>query len=147
MTYFLEYVMYIYFGLCFGIEKQAQLNRHEVILKQCFLHVYSGWVFFPCSNFLFLRLLSVHFEWFACGALEKSQGFGSRSVFVAFKCWGGAILRVLFWNQNRLFWNVYHTSRADGKKMCQTTVGECPWTNEKLARCSPAVSETKIGTF
>lgn len=36
-----------------GMEKQAQVNRHEVILKKCFLHVYSGpfVCFFPCSNF------------------------------------------------------------------------------------------------
>lgn len=31
--------------------------------------------------------------------------------------------------------------------MCQTTVGECPWTNEKLVRRSLPIFQTKIGTF
>lgn len=72
----------VYFSFFFvWMEKQAQLNRHEMILKKCFLHVYSGSFFFPCSNFLFLWLLSVHFEWFACDALQKLQGFGESTSF------------------------------------------------------------------
>lgn len=48
---FLEYVMCIYFDLFFFIEKQAQVNRHEMILKKLFFFMYSG--YFSCSNFLF----------------------------------------------------------------------------------------------
>lgn len=46
---FLEYVMCIYFDLFF-IEKQAQVNRHEMILKKLFFFMYSG--YFSCSNFV-----------------------------------------------------------------------------------------------
>lgn len=35
-------LVFFCFVVVFGMEKQAQLNRHEVILKKCFLHVYSG---------------------------------------------------------------------------------------------------------
>lgn len=112
------------FGVCyvhlfwsfFFIEKQAQVNRHEMILKKLFFFMYSG--YFSCSNFLF-------YDSYPCISSDKNCRVLGPIVFLFFfvasrchpedvQCRSTVIIEILS----------LHFTFHELAKMCQTTIGD-----------------------
>lgn len=112
------------FGVCyvhlfwsfFFIEKQAQINRHEMILKKLFFFMYSG--YFSCSNFLF-------YDSYPCISSDKNCRVLGPIVFFFFfvasrchpedvQCRSTVIIEILS----------LHFTFHELAKMCQTTIGD-----------------------